>query len=160
MARRTYRYFSGPVLYPFGFGLSYAHIQYSDVQLKSSTIAAGKPLLVTAKLHNASTTSVSEVAEVYLVPSQSSLDGFVGAPRLALVATKRVRLNPKETRTLTFTMNGEQLSSVSSLGDRAVRHGTYRIFIGGSQPSSSQLTDPLAGSTFKIVGDQPIALSR
>jgi beta-glucosidase len=159
MAHRTYRYFAGPVLYPFGFGLSYAQMQYGRVHLKSASIRAGKPLLATVRLHNASTKSASEVAELYLVPPQTSLDGLPGAPRLALAGTKRVWLKPKETRTLTFTLSGDQLSLVNSSGKRAIRKGTYRIFIGGSQPSSNQLADSFAGSTLKIVGDQPMDLS-
>ena len=153
MAHRTYRYFKGPVLYPFGFGLSYGHIQYSNVHLKSATITAGQSLRASVTLHNAGNSSASEVAELYLVPPQTSLDG---APRLALAGTQRVQLTPNQTRTLTFTLGGEQLSLVDSSGNRAVRHGIYRVFVGGSQPTSNQLDDPIAGSTFTVVGDRRI----
>jgi beta-glucosidase len=160
MSHRTYRYFAGPVLYPFGFGLSYGHIHYGRVHLKSAAIMAGQPLGAIVKLHNAGTSSASEVAELYLVPPQTGLESLPGAPRLALIGTTRVRLRPKQTRTLSFTLSAEQLSLVNSSGSRAVRHGTYRIFIGGSQPSPDQLANSFAGSTFKILRDQPINLSR
>jgi beta-glucosidase len=158
MAHRTYRYYAGPVLYPFGFGLSYTPVQYGRIRLSSAAITTGQRLRATVTLHNPGTSSAVEVTELYLVPPQTSVDGLSGRPRLALAGIRRVQLKPKETRTLTFTLSSEQLSSVDSAGQRAVRRGTYRVFIGGTQPSPSQLPNASAGATFRIVGDQPTGL--
>jgi beta-glucosidase len=156
MAHRTYRYFAGPVLYPFGFGLSYTKVQYGRVRLNAATVTTGQHLRATVTLHNRGASSAAEVVELYLVSPQESLDGLSDAPRLALAGAKRVRLTPSETRTLTFTLSREQLSCVDSAGRRAVRRGTYRIFIGGSQPSADQLASRDSGAIFKVVGDPAI----
>lgn len=48
MKNRTYRYFKGTPLYPFGYGLSYTRFGFFDLTLSSPTLTAGQPLTVTA----------------------------------------------------------------------------------------------------------------
>jgi beta-glucosidase len=129
MERRTYRYFDGAVLYPFGFGLSYTRFVYSQPVLARSVVQAGQNALATATVRNAGSVASVEVAELYIVPPQGT-----GMPRLALAGTRRVRLAPGESRTLRFKLAAEQMSFVDADGHRAVRAGTYRVFIGGAQP--------------------------
>jgi beta-glucosidase len=145
MAHRTYRYFDGPVLFPFGFGLSYTHFSYSQPRLTKTGLQAGQPLTATVTLRNTGTTASEEVAELYLAPPQNP-----GAPRLTLQGTQRVKLNPGESRELTFTLTPRQLSFVDPAGHRAERAGDYRLFIGGSQPNPDT-----AGTVFHISGEQP-----
>ena len=149
MAHRTYRYFRGPVLYPFGFGLSYTHFEYSAVQLSAKTITAGQSLTATVNLQNAGKSSADEVAELYLVPPQ-----IAGSPRLALQGLRRVTLRADQRQTLAFTLAPNQLSFVDPSGHRAVRPGLYRLFIGGAQPTAAQLDDPAAGASFRIVDEK------
>ncbi len=87
MKNRTYRYFTGPVLYPFGFGLSYSTFRYEDLQLSSATLAAGKPLAVQVRVTNTSKREGDEVAQVYL-----RFGGTAGAPERALRAFHRLHL--------------------------------------------------------------------
>ena len=133
MADRTYRYHRGPVLFPFGFGLSYAHFEYSPVHLQASTIIAGQPLVATTTVTNTSNTAGAEVAELYLAPPQAEM-----SPRLALAGTQRVFLKAGESRELSFTLQPEQLSFVDQAGVRAVRSGAYRLSVGGAQPRIDQ----------------------
>ena len=147
MAHRTYRYFDDPVLYPFGFGLSYGHFEYGPVHLSHNTVNAGERLTVTATLHNASDVAGSEVAELYIVPPQAD-----GAPHLALSGMQRVQLGPGESRELTFTLNPEQMSFVDPAGKRAVQAGSYRLFVGGVQPDRS--LDK--GASFRIIGEKTL----
>ncbi|WP_158824175.1 glycoside hydrolase family 3 C-terminal domain-containing protein [Granulicella sp. S156] len=147
MAHRTYRYFSGPVLYPFGFGLSYAHFQYGPIHLSHNTVSAGESLTATVTLHNASDVAGSEVAELYVVPPQTN-----GAPHLALSGMQRVQLGPRESRELTFTLNPERMSFVDPAGKRAVRAGSYRLFVGGTQPDRA--SDK--GAPFRVTGEKAL----
>jgi beta-glucosidase len=148
MEHRTYRYFDGPVLYPFGFGLSYAKFSYDAVQLSNSKITAGEPLTATVTLHNQSNTAGTEVAELYVAPPK-----LAGAPHLALAGIQRVHLQAGEKREVKFTLQPDQLGFADPAGRRSVHPGSYRLFIGGAQPH----LDQDKGIEFQITGDKPLA---
>jgi beta-glucosidase len=133
MAHRTYRYFDGPVLFPFGFGLSYSSFIYKDLRLDHSTIHAGDPVTATVTLTDTGTRPGDEVAQLYLTPPQQP-----GSPRLTLQGVQRAHLAPGESRTITFALAPAQLSFVDPTGHRAIRPGDYRLTIGGSQPTAGQ----------------------
>ncbi|MBB5055975.1 beta-glucosidase [Granulicella aggregans] len=143
MSRRTYRYFSGPVLYPFGYGLSYTLFTYGVPHLGGSTLAAGKPLDVTVRISNTGKVAGTEVVELYLAPPQ-----FPGAPHLALAGIQRVDLGVGKSREITFTVDPAHLSFVDAQGHRSIRPGLYRLFIGGAQPDLAVNT----GVAFTIAG--------
>jgi beta-glucosidase len=150
MEHRTYRYFTGPVLYPFGFGLGYSHFRYGPVHLSNRTVAAGATITAKVTLENEGNTAAGEVAELYLVPPP-----LPGSPRLALAGFKRIELQPGQSSELTFTLGPSQLSFVDPAGRRAVRAGIYRVFAGGAQPTAAELADPRAGTSFEIAGEVP-----
>jgi beta-glucosidase len=147
MAHRTYRYFDGPVLFPFGFGLSYGRFQYGPVRLSTKKIKASRSLTASVRVRNISRRAGSEVAELYLQPPQTP-----GAPRLTLRGLERVWIGSGQTRGLKFTLTPDQMSTVDSDGVRAVRPGTYRLFLGGSQPD----LNANEGVSFKIEGGMPL----
>src|SRR5258708_34363651 len=66
MKNRTYRYFEGQPLYPFGHGLSYSKFEYANLKLSAPTLNAGDPLSVEADVKNASERDGDEVVELYL----------------------------------------------------------------------------------------------
>jgi len=132
MSRRTYRYYQGPVLYPFGFGLSYATFRYSAMKLSANAIAAGDPLGVDVDVENTSRVAGDEVAELYLdFPDQP------GAPRLALRGFQRLGLSPGEKRRLHFDLTPRDLSWVNPDGARVLSSGSFHVFVGGSQPTQA-----------------------
>jgi beta-glucosidase len=149
MAHRTYRYFTGPVEFGFGYGLSYAKFKYGPVRLASATIGANETLRASVTVTNTSSIKADEVAELYLIPPT----GLAGAPRLALAGTQRVTLAPGESKTLRFTLGDERLSTVDPQGRRSVRQGLYRVAIGGAQPQLGGKTT--AGTAFRIVAARP-----
>ncbi len=65
MKSRTYRYFSGQPLYPFGYGLSYSAFTYSGLKLNQD-LQAGDPLAVEVDVKNTSQRAGDETVELYL----------------------------------------------------------------------------------------------
>src|SRR6185295_7663787 len=66
MVGRTYRYFEGQPLYPFGFGLSYSKFEYSNLKLSAPTINAGDSLSVEVDVKNVGARDGDEVTQLYL----------------------------------------------------------------------------------------------
>jgi len=132
MKNRTYRYFTGKPLYPFGYGLSYTTLAYSHVHLSTRDVKAGEPLTVTADVTNTGKMGVHAVTEVYLVPPQNGVN-----PLRELRGFNRVALAPGQTRRVSFQLGARDLSLVNEAGKRNVEPGKYQVFVGGSQPTGT-----------------------
>jgi beta-glucosidase len=130
MKDRTYRYFTGAPLYPFGYGLSYAKFQYASARLSTSTLQAGDALLISAQVKNTGDRDGDEVAEIYLVPKTIS-----EAPLRVLVGFEKLHRRKGEARDIEITLSPRQLSLVAPDGSRSVQPGDYEVYIGGGQPS-------------------------
>jgi len=65
MAGRTYRYMTQEPLYPFGFGLSYSHFEYTKLILEKSTVQAGENLSVSVTVSNVGKCAAAEVVQFY-----------------------------------------------------------------------------------------------
>ena len=129
MSNRTYRFFKGKPLFPFGYGLSYTTFGYSHLVVSTPNLKAGDTLIVEADVKNTGSVAGDEVAELYLVPPQTTLSA---ARQLSGFA--RVHLAPGETHHVRFTLDPRTLSQVDDKGARAVTPGDYRVYVGGSQP--------------------------
>ena len=148
MKNRTYRYFDGQPLYPFGYGLSYSKFTYSNLKLSASELNAGDPLNVEVDIRNTSDRAGDEVAELYLHFPESA-----GAPIRALRGFTRVHLGAGETRHVAFTLQARDLSQVNEAGDRIVAAGPYRISVGGGQPGTGAT---VVETSFSIRGEQKL----
>jgi beta-glucosidase len=145
MKGRTYRYFEGQPLYPFGYGLSYAQFAYSNLKLSATNLKVGASLEVDADVRNTSQAAGDEVAELYL-----SFPKAPGAPKRALRGFKRVHLAPGEMQNVHFKLDPRDLSCVNEAGDHVIPAGTYRVFVGGGQPGTGA---PGAEAQFSIEGE-------
>ena len=132
MANRTYRYFHGKPLYGFGYGLSYSHFSFSDLELSSSTLQAGEPLIVKADIKNTSKLDGDEVAELYVAYPASAT-----APIYSLAGFTRIHISPGATQHVRFTLPARALSQVLPDGQRAVLPGDYKLFVGEGQPGAT-----------------------
>lgn len=148
MKGRTYRYFKGSALYPFGYGLSYTQFDYGRPQLSRSRLQAGDSLGVTTRVRNSGSRAGDEVVQVYLQYPQRPL-----SPRHALVGFQRVHLQPGESRELHFELDPRRLSDVDRAGQRAVTAGDYQLFVGGGQPDTGAAGGQAA---FSIEGHAPL----
>ena len=131
IADRTYRYHRGPVLYGFGYGLSYTSFRYSHLRLSTSTVKAGSQLTVTADVTNTGRLAGDDIAELYLTPPGGSM-----RPQIELTGFRRISLKPGETQPVSFQLDARHLSLVAPDGTRADEPGTYGISVGGSQPGA------------------------
>jgi beta-glucosidase len=143
MKGRTYRFFEGAPLYPFGHGLSYGRFEYSDLQVPA-TAAVGTSVPLSVTVRNAGTMAADEVVQVYLAHD----DAPAGAPRRALKAFRRVALAPGQAETVRFTLDERALSLVGPDGERSVGPGRVRVSVGGKQPGVSGTAD---ASTTQVV---------
>ena len=146
MKNRTYRYFTGPVLYPFGYGMSYSSFKYDTLKLSSPTLAAGMPLDVQVRVANTGKRDGDEVAQLYL-----QFGGAAGAPARALRGFQRVHLKAGESRDLHFALAARQLSHVNDAGQVVVSAGSYEVSVGGGQP---QVTANVISAPLTVQGEQ------
>ena len=100
MKGRTYMYFEGDALYPFGYGLSYTTFHYSDLRISSSELSSGKSIKVSCKITNTGSRAGAEVVQFYIAAPKSP----VKRPVKQLAGFMRVELKPGETRGITFEL--------------------------------------------------------
>jgi len=131
MKNRTYRYFDGQPLYPFGYGLSYSKFEYSNLKLSNPELRAGSPLDVEVEVKNTSKRAGDEVVELYV-----TFPKVAGAPLRALRGFHRVHLGAGESQHVKLTLQPRDLSYVNEVGDRMVSPGDYVITTGGGQPGT------------------------
>jgi len=142
MEGRTYRYFKGTPLFPFGYGLSYTTFDYKDLQLPTTAVDANKGMSASVTVTNTGKRAGDEVAQLYL-----SFPNLPGAPIRALRAFKRVHLEPGQSQTVNFDLKSRDLGMVTEAGDPIVAAGQYKVSIGGGQPDTGA---PAAAGTFEV----------
>jgi len=145
MKGRTYRYFEGEPLYPFGYGLSYTAFKYSGLTVPTAPVAAGSPLVVEVTVTNTGKRAGDEVAQLYL-----NFPSVAGAPRLALRGFERIHLEAGASQKLRFALTPRDMSMVTEDGVPIVAEGEYTLSVGGGQPHTGAqvVTKP-----FKVKGE-------
>jgi beta-glucosidase len=131
MENRTYRYFQGQPLYPFGYGLSYSSFRYSNLKLSTALLHGNEPLGVEVDVSNTGNREGDEVVEVYL-----TFPKLRGAPGRALAGFTRVHVAKGEIRHVSISLNPRDLSMVNEAGVRLTAPGQYRVSVGGGQPGT------------------------
>jgi beta-glucosidase len=148
MQNRTYRYFSGKPLYPFGYGLSYSTFGYSALSVPQAPVSASDAVNAEATVTNTGKVAGDEVVQLYL-----KFPAVDGAPRIALRGFERVHLEPGESREVHFELKNRDLGMVTESGQPIIAAGDYTVSIGGGQPDTGA---PCVTGRFHI--DSQIAL--
>ena len=122
---RTYKYFKGDVLYPFGYGLSYSSFKYSDLKVKDST----DKVTVSFRLKNTGRRKGDEVAQVYVrIPETGGI-----VPIKELKGFRRVPLEPGESRAIDIELDKEQLRYWDTTKEQFILPaGTFDVMVGAS----------------------------
>jgi beta-glucosidase len=144
MKGRTYRYFTGEPLYPFGYGLSYTRFTYSDLKVPTQPVNAGDPVNTAATVTNSGQLAGDEVVQLYL-----QFPDVKGAPLKALRGFQRVHLEPGASQTVRFELKNRNLLMVTDLGVPIIAGGKYTITIGGGQPGTG---DTCVTGNFEVKG--------
>jgi beta-glucosidase len=140
MADRTYRYFQGEPLYPFGYGLSYTSFAYSKPRVDHKKIAADGAVTVSVEVTNTGATASDEVVQLYLMHP-----GVPGAPLRALQGFQRIHFDRGEKKTVSFHLQGRDLSIVVPEGVRRIVPGKVNVWVGGGQPVTPPGLPPTSG---------------
>lgn len=131
MTDRTYKYFTGTPLFPFGHGLSYANFQYADLTFE----AADSPT-VSVSIRNTSDQSGSETIQIYL-----STPDMADTPQRTLIAFQKEFFEARQTRDLKIDLPAESLKVVGENGQRIDPIGRVFLSVGGKQPGFSGVAD-------------------
>jgi beta-glucosidase len=131
MTNRTYKYFTGTPLYPFGFGLSYTTFDYSDLELPDKT-AAGNEVRVKVTVTNTGSVTGDEVVQLYLTDEKASSP----RPLRQLEGFTRVTLKPGESRKVEFILKPDQFSIINNKDQRVIEPGWFTVAVGGGQPGT------------------------
>jgi len=126
---RTYIYFKGSPLYPFGHGLSYTTFAYSSLRVTPNALSMKGSINVTVDVKNTGSNFGEEVVQMYVKHLNSSVE----RPRLELKGFTRIALAPWQKKTATFTLPAERLAYWNVGAHRFdIENDRVEIAIGGS----------------------------
>jgi beta-glucosidase len=137
MEGRTYRYFRGEPLYPFGHGLSYTKFSYAGLTVSPRVLKAGAPVRVGVDVRNVGAREGEEVVQLYVADEAATVPVAVRS----LQGVERVSLKPGERRRVTFTLSARQLSLIDGKDRRVVEPGEFTVAVGGKQPGFRSTAD-------------------
>jgi beta-glucosidase len=103
---RTYMYFKGKPLYPFGYGLSYTSFRFDHLRTSSPALSRNGKVTVSVDVTNTGKRAGDAVPQLYV----HHLGSKVERPLLKLAGFKRVAVDPGQTKTVTMTLNAHQLA--------------------------------------------------
>lgn len=132
MDNRTYRYFTGEALYPFGYGLSYTTFVYSKLKLQKSSEPGGI-IEVSVRVKNTGKVGGDEVVQLYV----SDLSAPVPVAVRSLKGFRRIHFLPGEQKTVSFSLPPEAFSIIDKDNKRVVLPGKFEISVGGCQPQQA-----------------------
>jgi beta-glucosidase len=129
MKGRTYRYFTGTPLYPFGFGLSYTKFQIEGATVSKQHASAGDSVMLQVRMMNAGAAQGDAVVQVYA----HALHPPVAMPQEWLVAFERASLKPGESRNIALPLKVAALRRWDEVRKAyVVDAGDYELRIGQS----------------------------
>lgn len=127
MRNRTYKYYTGKPVYPFGFGLSYTNFEYAADAIPAKHDPS-KPLTLSVSVKNAGKMDSDEVVQIYASREAAS------APIRSLVKFKRTNLAAGDSEKVSFTLAPKELTYVNDEGKDVSFAGPVSFSIGSGQP--------------------------
>ncbi len=137
MKNRTYRYFSGETLYPFGFGLSYTRFEMAGALISGNE--------VTAEVANSGERDGDALVQVYV-----SCESKYAPPNPRLCGFRRIFLKAGRTGKVTVPLDPLTDTVVNNLGEREKVSG-YTLYVGLCQPDEQSI---------RMTGSRPVILKK
>ena len=134
MKNRTYRYFEGTPLYPFGYGLTYGDCVVTDmnVELKKASNGELECAEVTVTVSNNGKMATDDVVQLYIKDKEFEL----AIPNACLCGFKRVHVEAGSEQKVTIAVDAKAFTSVDNDGNRKIFSKKFDIFAGTMQPDS------------------------
>lgn len=133
--KRTYQYFDGDVLYPFGHGLSYTRFAYGRLSISEPVMKADGQVTVSVQVRNEGDRAGDEVVQLYVRANNSR----VVRPLKTLKGFRRIHLDPGASETVSFELAAEELAFWDVTRERyCIESGEYSVMVG---PSSAQAAE-------------------
>ena len=136
MENRTYRYFKGEPLYPFGFGLSYTSFKYENLEVPES-VKSDADVMVKVNVTNTGKMDGDEVVQLYVARKNTGSR----TPIRALKGFQRIHLKTGETKTVEFSLCEKDYSGTDDNGQTVPADGEIEISVGGGQPLTSSVSE-------------------
>jgi beta-glucosidase len=144
MDNRTYRYFRGTPLYPFGYGLSYSKVKYENAAVDKAKGNIGDTFKLTCDITNAGDMSQIETVQVYVKDVEAS----TRVPIRSLRKIKKVELAAGETKKVEIELSARDFAIIDEKGRCIVEPGLFTVSIGGAQPDAR--TEELTGNKIAL----------
>ncbi len=115
-------------LFPFGYGLSYTTFQYENMQTSAPSFSSGGQIKVSVTIKNTGDVQGKEVVQLYI----RDLLGSITRPIKQLKGFKLIELEPKQSKTVVFTIDEEIISYYTANKKWEAEYGDFKVFIGGN----------------------------
>lgn len=141
--RYTSKYIDVPwtPLYPFGYGLSYTSFAYGTPRLSATSISADGSVTLSVDVTNTGARAGDEVVQLYVRDEVASVTPAVKRLR----GFERITLEPGEQRTVSFTIDADDLAFWNLDMRRVVEPGWFTLYVGGS-------SEDVQAARFEVVG--------
>lgn len=148
MKNRTYRYFNGDVLYPFGYGLSFTKFKFKKLNVPQE-VQIGDTISISTEVVNMGKSAGEEVVQLYL----SHKDIAPEAPNSQLVGFQKVMLQPGERKIVHFKLSPRNLAYVDETGGVNTMPGKIKVYIGNVCPNAPErFTSGVLSTTMELKG--------
>ncbi|KAL5010597.1 hypothetical protein ScPMuIL_012902 [Solemya velum] len=134
MANRTYRYYDGDPLYPFGYGLSYTTFKFSDLVLNPVKVKAGNNVSASFTVTNTGPLDGDVVCQVYI----SWLNATMTTPKVQLVAFDRQNIPQGKNETFNFMIKSSQMALWVDGKGFIIEPGDIKVYAGGQLPEQKK----------------------
>ena len=144
MENRTYRYFKGTPLYPFGYGLSYSKVKYENEKIDKIKGAIGDTFKLSCDITNEGNVQQVETVQVYV----KDVDASTRVPIRSLRKIKKVELAAGESKHVEVELSARDFAIIDEKGRCIVEPGIFTVSLGGAQPDAR--TEELTGNKIAL----------